>query len=391
MDSLGDPRCIMIPSRCGVQILVHLGLSVSAVGGRHAPGEGSMSRADDDEVLHLADPDDLADGWDEDEDVDSDATEEAAEQSTTHGGRMALAGVVIGALAVAVAVAVQQPSNQAAAEFVQVPVVGASPVVDPPSVVPSASALSPVTRSAVRSAGPSASPDAGRPTVSPATAKVTQSASAKPQSRSMSAKPTARATSAANRQTVVRRIDPAWVSSMAVATRIPERALTAYANAQLIVRNMQPSCGIAWNTLAAIGFVESDHGREGGAQLLPDGATDRPILGVPLNGNGVGSVSDTDQGRLDGDSTWDRAVGPMQFIPSSWMAYGVDANGDGVADPNNIDDAAVAAGRLLCSVNSMTTPDGWRQAVFSYNHSIDYANAVATKGNEYAQLSLRAR
>lgn len=52
---------------------------------------------------------------------------------------------------------------------------------------------------------------------------------------------------------------------------------------------------------------------------------------------------DTDRGSLDRDPTYDRAVGPMQFIPGTWRRVGVDANGDGVKDPQDIGDAATAA------------------------------------------------
>ena len=45
----------------------------------------------------------------------------------------------------------------------------------------------------------------------------------------------------------------------------------------------------------------------------------------------------------------DRAVGPMQFLPASWARYGADGNGDGVRDPHQLDDAALAAAAYLCA------------------------------------------
>lgn len=346
----------------------------------------NVSRSDDDEVLHLADPDDIADEWDEDEFFDAHPDMVPSEAATLddddeayrprrarrgiqviRGQYIAMAGVVIAVALIAAALAVRQPQIP---ETVPAPNSGASlSVVPPSSVAPSTWATTAVSVTSAASVRP---------------------ASVRPSSSTKSAKPASSPKSSAT-QEAVGRIDPEWVASMAKATGIPERALTAYANAQLILAQMQPSCGVGWNTLAAIGYIESDHGRQGGASLLPNGTISRPIVGVPLNGASVEAIPDTDQGRLDGDSTWDRAVGPMQFLPSAWRAYGVDANGDGVADPNNIDDAAVAAGRLLCSVGSLTTSEGWRKAVSAYNHSDDYVNAVAAKGNEYAQLSQKAR
>ena len=111
-----------------------------------------------------------------------------------------------------------------------------------------------------------------------------------------------------------------------------------------------PSCHLDWSILAGIGRVESNHGRYGGSQVYADGSTSPHIVGLALNGVGnVASISDTDDGKLDGDTTWDRAVGPMQFIPSTWAVVGTDADGDGVRDPHDIDDAALSAGVYLCA------------------------------------------
>ena len=111
-----------------------------------------------------------------------------------------------------------------------------------------------------------------------------------------------------------------------------------------------PGCRLNWSLLAGIGRVESNHGRYGGAQIGQDGTVRPADLGPRLDGTGgVGVVRDTDHGRYDGDPLYDRAVGPMQFIPGTWRGYGADGNGDGVADPQNLDDAALAAARYLCA------------------------------------------
>jgi membrane-bound lytic murein transglycosylase B len=181
-----------------------------------------------------------------------------------------------------------------------------------------------------------------------------------------------------------RRVDPAWAARTAAATGIPVRAVLAYGSATLTLGRQQPGCHVAWNTLAGIGAVESAHGTHSGARLLASGTSVPAIRGPALNGNGVGTIRDSDNGAWDGDRSWDRAVGPMQFIPGTWRRWGTDGNGDGVADPNQIDDAALSAARYLCASGSMASGDGWRAAILSYNHSDAYVNSVAAVANRYA-------
>ena len=100
---------------------------------------------------------------------------------------------------------------------------------------------------------------------------------------------------------------------------------------------------------------------------------------------GLQSIPDTDGGELDGDPELDRAVGPMQFIPQTWRQWGADADGDGVADPNNLNDAALTAAHYLCAAHPvMTTATGWREALFSYNRSQSYVNQVLQHAANYA-------
>jgi membrane-bound lytic murein transglycosylase B len=181
-----------------------------------------------------------------------------------------------------------------------------------------------------------------------------------------------------------RRVDPSWAARTAAATGIPVRAVLAYGSATLTVGSQQPGCHIAWNTLAGIGAVESAHGTHSGARLLASGTSVPAIRGPALNGDGVGMIRDSDNGSWDGDRSWDRAVGPMQFIPGTWRRWGTDGSGDGVADPNQIDDAALTAARYLCASGSMASGDGWRAAILSYNHSGSYVNGVAAMANRYA-------
>ena len=94
--------------------------------------------------------------------------------------------------------------------------------------------------------------------------------------------------------------------------------------------------GIRWEILAAINEIETDYGRN-------------------LNVSSAG------------------ALGWMQFLPSTWRVYGIDANGDKVADPYNPVDAIFAAARYLRAAGA---DQDIRQAVFAYNHADWYVDSV---------------
>jgi murein DD-endopeptidase MepM/ murein hydrolase activator NlpD len=102
--------------------------------------------------------------------------------------------------------------------------------------------------------------------------------------------------------------------------------------------------GIPWQVLAAINKVESNWGRNMG----PSSAG---------------------------------AIGWMQFMPSTWVRWGVDANGDGVADPWNPTDAVFSAARYLAAAGGAT--DLYR-GVFAYNHADWYVNEVLSLANLYS-------
>ncbi|RAV33262.1 hypothetical protein CWC39_09425 [Corynebacterium heidelbergense] len=181
-----------------------------------------------------------------------------------------------------------------------------------------------------------------------------------------------------------------WARPLSEQTGIPVQALVAYANAESIATQSRPQCHVTWNTLAGLGFVETRHGtyngvRYGAAELNQNGVATPGITGPPLDGNGFAKIEDTDNGDLDGDKQWDRAVGPLQFIPDSWRRYGVDANGDGKADPQQIDDAAASAVRLLCDFDrDLSTPEGWTKAISAYNLSGEYVRKVRDAAANYA-------
>ncbi|RZT64638.1 membrane-bound lytic murein transglycosylase B [Leucobacter luti] len=182
-------------------------------------------------------------------------------------------------------------------------------------------------------------------------------------------------------------VDPVWAADLADRAGIPEPAMLAYAGAALTLSQEQPGCGIGWNTLAAIGYVETHHGTIGGARLDDDGRALPRILGVPLDGVAFDAIADTDGGRLDGDADWDRAVGPMQFIPQTWADYGRSASG-GVPDIDRIEDAALSAATMLCTIGGdVRVPENWIAAVNAYNPSVAYNNDVADAADHYAGLA----
>jgi membrane-bound lytic murein transglycosylase B len=186
----------------------------------------------------------------------------------------------------------------------------------------------------------------------------------------------------------LRRVNATWASRMAEETDIPRRALVAYAAASLAARSSHPDCRLSWNTVAAIGLVESDHGGHDGAVLATDGRVRPVIRGPVLDGSSSAAITDSDSGVLDGNSHWDRALGPMQFLPSTWGRWGTDGSGDGVADPDQIDDAALAAADYLCAAGGdLASSEGWRRAILAYNNSGDYLARVREAANRYARES----
>ncbi len=105
--------------------------------------------------------------------------------------------------------------------------------------------------------------------------------------------------------------------------------------------------GEDWYILAAVGKVESDHG----ANLGPSSAG---------------------------------AMGPMQFLPSTWETSGVDGNGDGVANIMDPEDAIPAAARYLKAGGA---PQDWYRALYSYNHADWYVKKVLAVAEAYRRMA----
>ncbi|MEQ1785706.1 MAG: hypothetical protein ABL966_01535 [Acidimicrobiales bacterium] len=168
----------------------------------------------------------------------------------------------------------------------------------------------------------------------------------------------------------------------------PLVALDAYYRAAGSIAEELPQCKVRWWAIAGISRVEGRHGTYGGTELQANGDTTRRIIGIQLNGtNETAVVGDSDGGTLDGDPSFDRAVGPMQFIPQTWSRYQADGNDDGTNSPFNLYDATLAAAKYLCTSSSGLDADpGLRAAYFSYNQSVPYVDSVLS----YARLYERS-
>lgn len=134
--------------------------------------------------------------------------------------------------------------------------------------------------------------------------------------------------------------------------------------------------------------MESGHGTFGGASLNAEGIATPSIRGPRLDGGEFASISDTDNGLVDGDKEFDRAVGPMQFIPQTFVAYRPEKD----SNPQNIKDASKAAGNLLCAVSDkekrpITDADVERSAILSYNQSQEYVDTVRKFRDDFKTIS----
>jgi Transglycosylase SLT domain len=175
------------------------------------------------------------------------------------------------------------------------------------------------------------------------------------------------------------------VISGLAANGIPKVALNAYRVAAARMANVEPSCGIDWSLLAGIGREESDHGRFAGAVLHADGVSTPRIVGPALDGVHWDYIPAPGNGQaLDGDAKYAHALGPMQFIPSTWAIYGTDADGDRKADIFDINDAALGAARYLCAAGgNLRGHDGQVRGVLAYNHSDQYLAQVLALADAY--------
>lgn len=171
-----------------------------------------------------------------------------------------------------------------------------------------------------------------------------------------------------------------------IPTAVPTAAHAAYQRAAAVLAGAAPPCALDWSLLAAIGYVESDHGRLSASTLGTDGVSRPGIVGPAIDVPGRrSSLPDTDGGDLDGTATEDRAVGALQLLPSAWAAAAVDGDADGLRNPQDVDDAALAAGVLLCTSSpGLGSEAGLRQALRHYNPMPGYVDTVQRLAAAYA-------
>lgn len=163
---------------------------------------------------------------------------------------------------------------------------------------------------------------------------------------------------------------------------IPSIALSAYRNAEQRMAVSAPDCGVSWNLLAGIGRIESMHANFGATDAR--GTAIRPIFGPALDGTLPGNEVII-QASAGGRISYARAMGPMQFLPGTWARYASDGEGDGVTDPQNLYDSALAAARYLCSGGlNLRDPSQVMAAVLRYNNSVPYARNVLGWAAAYA-------
>jgi murein DD-endopeptidase MepM/ murein hydrolase activator NlpD len=167
-------------------------------------------------------------------------------------------------------------------------------------------------------------------------------------------------------------------------TGLPPRALAAYE----IADSWCP--GLRWQLVAAIGQIESGHGTHGGAIVDAHSGEASPwIFGPPLDGNNGTQRLPVGEwlGWWGLPGPWEQAVGPMQFRAPTFIRWAVDADGDGEANPHDLDDAAATAADFLCEGQDGSITDE-RAAVLRYNASGSYADDVLALADELANPAL---
>ncbi|MFJ9314996.1 hypothetical protein ACIRN4_12445 [Pimelobacter simplex] len=169
----------------------------------------------------------------------------------------------------------------------------------------------------------------------------------------------------------------------------PPAAVLAYQRAATIM-DTASRCGLPWTVLAAVGRVESDHGRgpKGDHRVGRAGRVKPGYVAASLDGRGGrGELPDTDLGALDDDPRWDAPVGPLGLLPATWSRVAVDADNNGVRDPQDLDDAALAAAVLLCADQDLSTRQGLKASLASYHPGDGFVPTVLAIARRYKKQS----
>lgn len=163
----------------------------------------------------------------------------------------------------------------------------------------------------------------------------------------------------------------AYADYAQAANEIPDEALVAYQRAASVMAKAAPECHLEWSLLAAIGRIASDHGGS-------------DVAAVALVDAGRRAAPDTDGGTLDGDASHDLPVGPLRLLPATWTVVAVDGDDDGDRNPEDLDDASLAAGVVLCGNDRDLTRDGdFRDALHMFNTAPRYPGVVARLAEAY--------
>lgn len=153
------------------------------------------------------------------------------------------------------------------------------------------------------------------------------------------------------------------------APTLPGAAYSAYLRASSAVHSSDPDCDVPAALLVGIGRIMGNHGRSSSSTLSIAGVSSSPLQGL------IGSaVSDQDGGAIDGLTTADLRVGPLQILPSQWIEF--DPQDQIASSPNWIYSSAIVAARVLCSSESdLSKDDGLRRALnlFTANPSLSQA------------------
>ncbi len=147
---------------------------------------------------------------------------------------------------------------------------------------------------------------------------------------------------------------------------------TAAADTFVVVRPHANSGGVGAASGAPIAFTVGQTGPMSFADLRGIWQAAGSAYGIPWEVLGAINKVETNFGSNLGPSSAG-AVGWMQFMPSTWARWGIDANGDGVADPNNPTDAIFSAARYLVACGGQVDIAA---AVYCYNHATWYVNEV---------------
>jgi membrane-bound lytic murein transglycosylase B len=141
--------------------------------------------------------------------------------------------------------------------------------------------------------------------------------------------------------------------------------------------------GLDWTLLAAIGGVESHHGTSGGATVDPITGEARPwIFGPQLDGTAETAAMPIGPwvGWWGLTGPWQRAVGPMQFLASTFTTHAVDADHDGTTNPHDFDDAAATTAAYICAAAGAEV-DGVDEIARIYNPGDTSATPPSSRRN----------